>query len=79
MTNKSDVVIYWQDIRVYHDGSINNLTQMMTEGALVKETDEYVLVKNPETLNLDKVINHPEKKPLFYYIPKLFITEISYL
>lgn len=73
------VAVYWNDIFAYdekYNGS-HKTTPMLTEGILFKETDSYLLISNPETLNLLDAINHPEKKPLLYYIPKSMIDELK--
>lgn len=77
---KNDTVaVYWQDIFVYNEEYVGpkDTTPMLTEGILLEETDSYILIKNPETLNLRDVINHPVKKPSLYYIPKPMIEEIK--
>ena len=77
MRNKI-VSVYWQDIKVYYEDLDKLTPQMLTEGILIKETDEYVYLKDPETLSLTSMKNHPDKKPTLYYIPKSLITEIVY-
>lgn len=75
------IAVYWLDILAYdlkYTGKIMP-TPMLTEGVLIKETDEYIIVDNPETLNLMNSTNHPQVKPKRCYIPKAMITEIAVL
>lgn len=79
--NKKVVIgVYWDDVLVYHDNGIYDSTFAYTEGVLAEENKDYLLIKNPETviINNEKTINHPEKKPKFYYIPKSLITKIIF-
>lgn len=73
------VAVYWDDIFAYDDKykGTHEPTPMLTEGILSQETDQYILIDHPETLNLTDGINHPEKKPRRYYIPKSMIHEIK--
>lgn len=72
------VAVYWNDVFVYDDkyAGTHEPTSMITEGILLRETPSYILIGQPETLNLIDAINHPEKKPRRYYIPKSIIDEI---
>lgn len=70
------VAVYWRDIKVYYDGGLHGPTTILTEGVLVRNRKNYLLLKNPETLLLDSIRNHPKKKPRFYWIPKSMITEV---
>lgn len=74
-----EIAVYWNDLRVYHDGGIHKPTPALTEGLLYRETNKYLLIKDPDTLLIDSIKNHPEKKPTFCYIPKTMITEVIYL
>jgi hypothetical protein len=72
------VAVYWEDIFAYdsrYDGP-HKPTAMLTEGSLIKETKTYVIIDNPETLNLTNSANHPNIKPRRYFIPKAMIQEI---
>lgn len=77
---KTIIGVYWDDIRVYHDGGVYDSTFAYTEGFLAEENKDYFLIRNPETVivNDEKTRNHPEKKPKFYYIPKSLITKIVF-
>ncbi|MEI6304650.1 MAG: hypothetical protein WCP09_01370 [Candidatus Taylorbacteria bacterium] len=72
------VAVYWNDIFQYDDDYTgkHKLTPMLTEGVLFRETSSNILIDNPITLNLIDSINHPDKTPKKYYIPKAMITEI---
>lgn len=75
------VAVYWEDIFAYdiqYDGP-HKPTAMLTEGSLIKETGTYVIIDNPETLNLANSVNHPSIKPRRYFIPKAMIQEIRKL
>lgn len=72
------IAVYWNDVFVYDEKykQLREPTKMLTEGRLIIETSTYIILDNPETLNLKTIKNHPEKKPLRYYIPKSMISEI---
>jgi hypothetical protein len=81
MSNKQKVRVFWEDAVFYgtHDAIPDALSQMETIGFIERETDEYLIIKDPITLNLKKNINHPkEGNPTFYFIPRGMIikTEI---
>lgn len=77
---KNDVIaVYWNDVFTY-DAEYSGRhipTPMLTEGAFLGKVDEYLLVSDPETLNLTKTENHPEKKPVTYCIPVSIITALE--
>jgi|SRR3989344_7799856 len=77
---KNDIIaIYWNDIFAYDNTytGLHRPTPMVTEGILLKETNGYIIIDNPETLNIKKRQNHPYQKPTRYYIPKAIIEEIK--
>ncbi len=75
-----NVAVYWNDVHKYRGEADRRLTKMLSEGTLIKETDRYIILKNPETITLtDSVHNHPQEKASFYYIPRSFITKIEKL
>ena len=72
------ISIYWEDIKKYYsEEDVLEPTEMYTEGVLLKETKDYVLLQDPETINFNTVKNHPEKKPSLYAIPKGLIKKIE--
>jgi spore germination protein YaaH len=73
------VAIYWNDVFLYNEDYKGKClpTPMLTEGEISEETSRHIILKNPETLNMKDMCNHPEQKPEFYFIPKTLITEIK--
>lgn len=75
---KEKIIIYWDDIKKYYNGKKKiKPTSMYTEGVLALKRKDFLIIESPETLNLEKVKNHPEKKPKFYAIPLGLIKEIK--
>jgi len=75
-----DIGIYWNDIAYYAEGKIYDKCPIIyTEGKLFSITPDAVILKNPETLMVNKknIKNHPSKKPFYYIIPKSLITNIE--
>ena len=70
------VVIHWQDVKVYRNGGIYEPVHALTGGLLAKETRRHIFIKKPETLLFNPPRNHPEKKAALYCIPKSLITEM---
>lgn len=71
--------VYWQDVRVYHDGELYGTSQAYTEGILADLQTDHILIKDPETIitNDTGTKNHPESKPLYYLIPRSLVKDIS--
>ncbi|MBU6214304.1 hypothetical protein KGM48_00455 [Patescibacteria group bacterium] len=76
---KGIVGVSWNDVRVYHDGGLYGPTPAYTEGSLIVQHDEYVIIQNPETLLMshEGTKNHPVEAPRFYYIPRSLIQKIE--
>jgi len=72
------IAVYWSDIFQYDHKYKGPHTpaSLLTEGTISKETNAYILINNPVTLDLRHSRNHPAKKIRTYYIPKAMITEI---
>lgn len=73
--------IYWNDLMSYYDNNFHLPTKVYTEGEIVKDDKDFIIVENPETIIFTESgpHNHPIDKPKYYYIPKSLITEIKYL
>lgn len=52
-------------------------SQMQTVGLLEAEYDDYVLVKNPQTIKTKTGQKYPEKDPTFYLIPRGMIVSVE--
>jgi len=72
------IIVYWKDVFVYTDDYKGPFlpTPILTKGVLLKNTSGYIVLKEPQTLNMYDMCNHPEKRPLLYYIPKSAVTRI---
>ena len=72
------VKIIWLDILKYGSDTKNLVpTTMITEGYLVEEDKEKIIVSKPVTINKRTNKNHPEKNPNFYFIPRGLVQEIK--
>ena len=76
---KRQVGIHWRDLHAYSDNERCEPTQAYTEGALVRSRANYVLIQNPETIVLNPLRNHPQKRPNFYYIPRALIVTMEFI
>jgi hypothetical protein len=78
MKKGQKISIYWEDVKKYYDKKEELVpSAMYTEGVFVGRTNDYILVKNPETINFNTLQNHPKKKPKLYAIPLVLIQEIK--
>ncbi len=57
---------------------ISTPSQMKTIGTLVKESADYIIVENEETLNIHTNKKHPEAQPKYFSIPKGLILKMEY-
>lgn len=73
------VGVYWDDIFAYNEdySGPHRPTQMYTEGIMTKQDQKYIWITDPETINMNKRINHPNTKPKIYIIPKGMINNIQ--
>ena len=73
------VSITWKDIVYIANIPIRECSIMYSEGIVVENGKNYIVLKNPETLRLSpgQIENHPKKKPTFYVIPKSLIIEVE--
>lgn len=77
MKKGDNISIYWSDIKKYYGNEETKPTPMYTEGFFEMKKKNFIIIKNPETLNMEKLENHPTKKPKFYAIPLGLIKEIQ--
>jgi len=80
LKNGDAIGIFWKDIIYFEKGIVpQSCAVMYTEGKLHAVTADAVIVKNPETIRVkpSKIVNHPLTRPLFYVIPRSFITSIE--
>lgn len=79
MKDKNIVKIFWNDAVIYNYRRLflikkPNLVKKITMGDLTRETENYIVVKDPRTLtwsDADKTyIKLEEKSPTFFFIPK---------
>jgi len=80
MNKKSQKVkILWKDARLFfYRNTKIGLSQMETEGYIEREQDDYVVVKNINTKNIENGKDYPNgEKPNFFFIPKSFIVSIK--
>lgn len=61
--------ISWNDIRLYHNADNVLPTSMYIEGVYEGSNDLGVFLSDPENINMDKGVNHPEKKAHVFYLP----------
>lgn len=79
MINKgTKVKIDWNDIRVFSPKRREiSLSKMETVGLVEKDHEDYLVVKDPLTINILTKKKHPEKNPTFYFIPKVLILKVE--
>lgn len=75
------VAIYWSSYSVYENDYRGKHVpkSYVTEGKLIRESEEYVIIQNPLTLDIDLGENAPTKIPNKYFIPKSVISEIRFV
>jgi hypothetical protein len=73
----SSVALTWKDVVFLQNDEIRGVSTMYTEGIVIQNNSDHLVIKNPETLRIkpEPVKNHPQVKPLYYVIPKSFIIE----
>ena len=80
MKNKNKKVkIKWVDAVIYNPyGSQKNISKMETTGILLKDSNGFLWIKNPKTINIKTKEPHPkENDPTFFMIPKGVVTKIE--
>ena len=80
ISKKQKVRILWKDARLYDHRMVDiKLSDMETEGYVQREQEDYLVIKNISTKNIDNGKNHPnaKEKPNFFFIPKSFIISIK--
>lgn len=73
----SSVALTWEDVVFLQNDEMRELSTMYTEGIVIQNNSDHLVIKNPETLRIkpEPVKNHPQVRPLYYVIPKSFIIE----
>ena len=82
MYKTKSIKVFWNDAVIYKDRVPLKLPPKITEGELVKKTDNYLIIKNPQTSiysDADRIyIPRIEPKHKFFFIPKGMIKKIKY-
>lgn len=75
----SCVAVNWRDMVFVANQPRYDCSVMYTEGILFRVEKDHIVLKNPETIRAypKPIVNHPAEKPIFYVIPKSFITDIT--
>lgn len=73
----SYVAIDWRDVRAYADDGLHDPTVAYTEGVLARESERYMTIRNPETLVMRDLRNHPKRRAAFCSIPKALIIRLT--
>lgn len=69
MRNKIKVI--WNDaVLLSPNTKTKKLSKMETVGFLTEESDNFFIVSEPKTINIETRQKHPKKRPAFYFIPK---------
>lgn len=81
MNKNKFVKIFWNDAVIYKSRTHKlELAEKITQGELVKKTEDYALVKNPITSDYDEnekiYIPQVDSKHTFFLIPKGMIKKI---
>jgi hypothetical protein len=81
MINKNTrVKVYWSDASVFSPKRQDvSLSKMETVGSVEEDHENYLIIKNPITINSLTKKKHPEGAPTFYFIPKALIEKIEEL
>lgn len=77
----SKIAITWEDIVHFKNTLPKKCPKMHTEGILIKQNKNYLIIKDPETIRINPkpIKNHPEQKPTFYKIHTPIIINIDIL
>jgi len=75
------VAVTWKDVVHVANMSRNSSSIMYTEGLLVNNHSDHIVLKDPETIKTHPtpVKNHPPVQPFYYVIPKSAITRFEYI
>lgn len=75
----SKLAITWKDILYVANLPRNECPTMYTEGILIKNNNDHLVIGEPETIRINPkpLKNHPAEKPYYYVIPKAFIIECA--
>ncbi|MEX0909954.1 MAG: hypothetical protein WDZ75_01535 [Candidatus Paceibacterota bacterium] len=75
------VAVTWKDVVHVANMSRNSSSIMYSEGFLLKDGGDHIVLKDPETIKIHPtpVKNHPPFQPFYYVIPKSAITRFEYI
>lgn len=81
MNNESrKIKIVWVDTKVFSPERRDiSLSKMETTGVLEKEHVDYLIIRDPITVNFSTKENHPKNNPTFYMIPRCMIESINFI
>lgn len=78
MNKGQKVKIKWTDASVFYPKKKDvALSRMETVGFIEKDETDYLVIKNPKTINFLTNKKHPEQDPTFYFIPKGMIEVVE--
>ena len=75
------VSVTWEDVVHVANNKRNDCSILYTEGIISKNNSDHLVIQNPETIRTHPlpIQNHPKVRPIYYVIPKSFITSINTL
>ena len=76
INNGVKIKVIWNDIKVFSPKNKRvTISKMETIGFVEQDHEDYLTIKDPQTINILTGKKHPEKDPTFYFIPKSLIVE----
>ncbi|HQT82990.1 MAG TPA: hypothetical protein PLW99_02480 [Candidatus Paceibacterota bacterium] len=76
--NQEEVRVRWNDAVLYGPkNKVDRLTAMETIGILEKEDGDFIIIRSPKNIRRADNTFHPEKNPMFYFIPRGMIEKIE--
>ncbi len=81
LKNDEKIAVTWKDVVHVANMSTNDCSTMYTEGFLVNDRRDHIVLKDPETIRIypAPIVNHPNIKPFYYVIPKSAITHFEHI
>lgn len=77
MKNKK-IKVKWVDAVLYGPSGQDEITEMKTSGILIRDSKDFLIIKNPKTTKIKTKKKHPKKgTPSFYFIPKGMVLKIE--
>lgn len=75
------VRVWWQDALLYSTGTPHKMnlrpSPMITEGILLKDEKEGVVIKDPKTVHENNEPVHHTQPPTFLFVPRGMIVKIE--